>query len=41
MDLGERECCSVDWIDLAQDMDKYRIGVNASVNLRAAYKAGK
>jgi hypothetical protein len=34
MDLGERGWGGVDWIDLAQDRDKWRALVNAVMNLR-------
>ena len=34
MDLHEVERGSVDWIDLAQDMDRWRALVNAVMNLR-------
>jgi hypothetical protein len=33
MDLGEVGWCSVDWIDLAQDRDKWRALVNSVLNL--------
>ena len=34
MDLQEVEYGSMDWIHLAQDMDRWRIIVNAVMNLR-------
>jgi hypothetical protein len=34
MDLGERGWDGVDWIDLAQDRDRWRAYVNAVMNLR-------
>jgi hypothetical protein len=34
MDLGEVGWDVIDWIDLAQDMDKWRAVVNAVMNLR-------
>ena len=34
MDLQEVGCGGVDWIDVAQDRDKWQALVNAAMNLR-------
>jgi hypothetical protein len=34
MDLGEIEWCGMDWINLAQDRDKWRALANMVINLR-------
>jgi hypothetical protein len=34
MDLREMGWCGMDWIDLAQDRDKWRVLVNMVMNLR-------
>jgi hypothetical protein len=36
MDLGETECDGVDWIDLAQDRDQWRVLVNTVMNLQVS-----
>jgi hypothetical protein len=40
-DLGETGWDGVDWIGLPQDGDKWRALVNAVMNLRFPYNAGK
>jgi hypothetical protein len=34
MDLQDVGCVGVDWIDMAQDRDRWRAVVNAVMNLR-------
>jgi hypothetical protein len=41
MDLGEIKSGGVDWIGLAQDMDKWRALVNAVINLLVPLNTGK
>ena len=40
MDLQRVGCRVVDWIDLAQDRDRWRAVVNAVMNLRDPYSVG-
>jgi hypothetical protein len=36
MDLRERECDGMDWIDLAQDRHQWRVLVKTVINLRVS-----
>jgi hypothetical protein len=41
MDVEEIVWGGVDWINLAQDRDKWRVLVNVVIKLQIAYNAGK
>ena len=40
MDFQEVGCGDMDWIDLAQDKDRWRALLNAVMNLRGSIKCG-
>jgi hypothetical protein len=41
LDLRETGWCYMDWIDLAQDRDQWRVLVNTVMNLKVPYNIGK
>jgi hypothetical protein len=41
MDLREKGCNCIDWIDLVQDRDQWWALVNKVMNLQVPYDAGK
>ena len=40
MDIQELGCGVMDWIELAQDRDRWRVLLNAAMNLRVPKNAG-
>ena len=40
MDLREMGCGGMDWIDVAQDRDRWRALMNVVMNLRVPYNVG-
>jgi hypothetical protein len=41
MDLREAEWGGMDWIDLVQDRDQWRVLMNTVINLRVSQNVGK
>jgi hypothetical protein len=41
MDFRRKEWDGMDWIDLAQDKDQWRVVLNTVMSLRVPYNAGK
>jgi hypothetical protein len=41
MDIKELECGSMDWIELAQDWDRWRALANAVMNPQVSLKFGE
>jgi len=41
MDFQDVECWSMDWIDLAQDRNRWRALANAVMNFRGSKKCGE
>jgi hypothetical protein len=40
MDFQEVECGTMDWIEVDQDKDRFRVLVNKVMKLQVSYKAG-
>jgi hypothetical protein len=41
VDVQEMGCGGIDWIDLAQDRDRWQVIVNAVMNLSGSVKCGE